>query len=224
MKKVLYNLNSAAEDLVKYAKKSGADDVQININDGKNFTVEVRNGNIERLTEAGSRGLSLKVIVDQKVANASSSDMNFDTLKKLVDGAIQRARLTSADPFASIPEPEDSKIDIDKLNLFDIKILKMIPEQKIEFAKKIEEIALKDKRINISLGSYYATGSGETIIANSKGFTGSYKSTSCSAGVECRQELMIIFSKTAGLKALLNWLNFPHLNQSHIKLWKGLSE
>ncbi len=184
MKKVLFNLNSVAELLVKHGMKSGADDIEVSIDDGKNFSVEIRDGKIEKLIEAGSRSMSLKVIVDQKVATASSSDFDIDTLKKLTEDTIRRAGFMSPDTFASIPVYRKTKVNEGKLDLFDMNILKMPPEKKIDFAKAIEGIALKDKRIRLSLGSYFASGSNEYFLANSNGFSGSYRITSCSTGVE----------------------------------------
>lgn len=177
------NLLKLAEDLVKYAKQKGADQAQIHIGDSTDFSVEVRNQNIEKLTEASARGLSIKVILDNKVATASSSDMSMDTLKKLIDNAITRAKLSSKDEFSGIPELEKIEVDIDSLKLFDPQILEVAADEKIRIAKKLEEIALKDSRIKISNGSFFSSGFGATILANSNGFAGYYEQTSVATGV-----------------------------------------
>ena len=57
------------------------------------------------------------------------------------------------------------------------------PEQKIELARQTEAICLKDKKISNSYGANFSNYSGETILVNSFGFSGSYQRTSCNLGV-----------------------------------------
>jgi PmbA protein len=59
----------------------------------------------------------------------------------------------------------------------------MGPEKKIAAAKKTESIAMADKRVKKSFGSSFGTYLGELFIMNSNGFSGSYKRTTCSCGV-----------------------------------------
>ena len=172
-----------AEDLAKYGKQKGASEVQISIYDGKEFSCECREGNIEKLLESGSKSASVKVIVDKKVATASSSDLSKDTMEKVLTNAIERAKYSSADEFAGLPEKHAAKPNIDKLDLYDEKVIAMKPEDKIKFAKELEKIAMADKRIRNSGGSSYSTNMGTSILANSNGFSGQYSSTGVSAGV-----------------------------------------
>lgn len=177
------NLILTAEKLIKYGKKAGADQMQVSIGNGNEFSVEVRDGNIEKIVEAGSKSISFKVILDNKVAWASSSDFKEETLHKLVNNAIKRAKLTSSDPFAGLPDKVEPHIDVAKLKLFDESILSVSTDKKIEIAKTVERIALSDKRVKKSSGSYFGNNIGEFILMNSNGFSGSYKQSSCSFGV-----------------------------------------
>ena len=172
-----------AQKYVDFAKKSGADEIQINISDGSSFSVECRNQKIERLTEAGSRAMYIKVIVDKKVATASTQDFTDSTVEKMIISAIKRAEISSSDSFAGLPDIIDTPNNFNDLNLFDDDILSLSPEKKIQIAKEIEQIGLDDKRIKNSIGSYFSSGYKTTAIANSNGFAGEYSSTSCSAGL-----------------------------------------
>ena len=183
MKKSNENLLRLAEDLVAYGRKKGADQVEVSVGEGSEFSVDVREGEIEKLVEASSKGLSLKVIIDQKVATASSSDLSEETLHHLVENAIERAKVSSADPFAGLPEKEEVAVDVTDLKIFDQKVVELPPEKKIAAAKKTESICLRDKRIKKSYGSSYGTYVGTTYLSNSNGFSGSYSQTSCSCGV-----------------------------------------
>jgi len=177
------DLKTLAEDLVSFGRKNGATQVEVTVRQGSEFSVDVREGEIERLTEAVSRGLSLRVFVDGRVARASSSDLSRETLTKLITNAILRAKLSSADPLAGLPENELLAVDITALKIYDPAIVELAPERKIAAAKQTEAMCLGDKRIKKSFGSSFGTYVGELQITNSNGFSGSYKRTSCSCGV-----------------------------------------
>jgi len=177
------NLSQLAEELVAFGQKNGASQVEVSISQGNNFSVDVREGEIEKLTEAVSKNLGLRVFVEGKMARASSSDMTKETLNKLILNAIQRAKLSSTDPLAGLPEKEPLTIDVASLKIYDPAILEMAPEKKIAAAKEVEAICLGDKRVNKSFGSTFSTYVGERFLANSNGFSASFKRTSCSNGV-----------------------------------------
>jgi PmbA protein len=145
--------------------------------------VEVREGKIDNLLEAGAKELELKVIVDQKLARASSSDLTAETLHNMVDSAIERAELLSPDAFAGLPDKEDVTVDASELKIYDPRIVELPAEKKIAAAIETESICLKDNRIKKSYGAGYSTYVGTTYLANSSGFSGSYPETTCVCGV-----------------------------------------
>lgn len=172
-----------AEALVKYGKSKGADQISISIGEGSEFSCECREGNIEKLTEAGSKSASLKVIVDHKVATASSSDLSQATMEKIIENAIERAKFSSKDEFAGLPDKHDPKPDVEKLGLYSESVIKLKPEDKIKFAKELEKIGMADKRIRNSGGSGFSTNVYTSYLANSNGFSGAYSGTNCSASL-----------------------------------------
>ncbi|MBM2815734.1 MAG: TldD/PmbA family protein [Ignavibacteria bacterium] len=184
MKSSNESLLKIAEKLLSFGKSKGASQMQISIGKSQNFSVEIRNGEIERLQEAVSTGLALKVIVDKKVASASSSDLSVDTLEKLVDNAVARARYSSVDEFAELPELENINVNVDSLELFDPEVETITPDKKIEIALSLEKLGKADPRIQQSLGSYFGNSTGESFLVNSNGFSGSYRTSRCSSGVE----------------------------------------
>ena len=177
------NLRELAESLVAFGKGNGADEVEISILDGYEFSVDVRLGKIENLVEAGSRALSLQVIKDKKTAYASSSDLSKETIQHLVKNAINRAKLSSPDEFSGLPPLSKKRVDISSLRLFDPEIPKLDSEKKIALAIETEKIALEDKRITNSHGSSFETREIKIILANSNGFLEEYDQTLCSLSV-----------------------------------------
>ncbi|MDQ1267233.1 MAG: TldD/PmbA family protein [Bacteroidota bacterium] len=184
MKSNIEEMQKLAESLVDYAKSKGASQAQVSIGKSDDFSVSVLNGNIDKLEQAGSTGLGLKVIVEDKVATASSSDLTKETLFKLIENAIERAKYSSVDKFSGLPEKEPLATDSDSLKVFDPTIVELKPEFKILTAKNLEKICLADKRVTRSGGAYYATSIGESCLANSNGFSGSSRKTNCYFGVE----------------------------------------
>ncbi len=177
------DLLTLAESLVSFGRKKGADQIQVSIGRGNEFSVDVRKGEIERLVDAGSKALSVKVIKDQKVATASSSDFSLETLHRLVERTVRRAELASADPFAGLPEKEEKSVDIDALQLFDPSLAELSPDQKIQLALRTEELCLRDSRVRNSHGAGFSNYTGESFLANSEGFSGAYMQSHVNLGV-----------------------------------------
>ena len=69
-----------AEGLVAYGRKKGATEVEVGILEGSEFNVSVRDGDVESLTEAGSRDLTLRAFVDGKVASLKLNPVLADDL------------------------------------------------------------------------------------------------------------------------------------------------
>lgn len=168
-----------AEDLVNFGKNQGADEIEVSILDGYEFSVDVRFGKIENLVEAGSRALGMRVIKDKKTAFSSSSDLSRNTLEHLVKNAIKRAALASPDEFSGLPSPSSRHTDILSLILFDATIPKLSSKKKIALAIETERIALDDKRITNSHGASLETKEIKTVFANSNGFLQEYDQTVC---------------------------------------------
>jgi len=166
-----------AEDFVNFGKSKGADEIEVSVLDGYEFSIDVRFGKIENLMEAGSRALGLRVIKDKKTAFASSSDLSRETLEHLVKNAIKRATLANLDEFSGLPPLSSRQIDIPSLSLFDPSISDLNSKKKIAMATETERIALEDKRITNSHGASFETKEIKTVLANSNGFLQEYDQT-----------------------------------------------
>jgi PmbA protein len=177
-------LTALAENLVAFGRSRGADQIEVTVVEGTEFSVDVRLGQIESLLEAGARGLSLKVIKDQKTAYASSSDLDRTQLENLVENAIRRAELASRDEYAGLPpELEENQIESSTLRLYDPEIPDLAPKEKIDLALETERIGMADKRIKNSHGASFETRVIRTTLVNSVGFSQEYEETFCSLGL-----------------------------------------
>ncbi len=183
LEKEIKELQLLAESLVNYGQSLGADEVEVAVATGKEFSVNVRQQSIEDLTEANFRYLSLKVIKDRRVASASSSDLSIETLKDLMKKTLKRAELSNPDECAGLPDSVEPYVDPASLNLYDPQIAHLEPKEKIKLAFETEKIALADPRITNSHGASFGTTEGAFILVNSRGFSGFYKATSCGLSV-----------------------------------------
>jgi len=169
-----------AEELVKKCLKKGADAAEVYIENGRNLSIDVRKGEVETVEEAASYGAGLRVFIKGKMAFASSNDLGERALDDALGRAIEFAKITTADPNNVLP---DDKGLTEIAGLFDPQIGKIPMERKIELAKKIEQLAMKDPRITKSDGARYGEAEGEVVIANSNGLAKIFRSSACSLGV-----------------------------------------
>ena len=68
-------------------------------------------------------------------------------------------------------------------DLYDPQIAQISLDKKIEFAKKLEALAMKDSRITKSAGAGYFEREEEIFLANSNGLLKNCKASACSYGV-----------------------------------------
>jgi len=182
------SLLTLAADIVARARKAGADDAEVTIREGDEFSTTVRMGQVETLKESGSRGMGLRVLVagnnGYRVASTSTSDFTPDGITHLVNGAIALARVTSEDPFAGLPDASEFGQLEGDLELFHEDVYSLPTSERIEYARRAEAAALAaDTRITNSDGGSFDAATGCKVFANSRGFAGEYRASSCSISV-----------------------------------------
>jgi PmbA protein len=133
---------------------------------------------VETLKESGSRALGLRVYHGKQTASASTSDLTPDGIRQLVDGAMALAKVTEQDPFAGLPETEEFGAVSDDLHLYYVDVYSLPGPERIEWARRAEAAAMAaDKRITNSDGGSFDAATGVKVLANSRGFVGSYRSS-----------------------------------------------
>jgi PmbA protein len=177
----LSELQNLAQRIVADAQRAGATAVECTVSEGEEFSVNVRMGEVETLTEAGSRGAGLRVLIGKNMGSAYTSDLTDDGIATMIHSAIQLATITTEDPYAGLPDPgEMGKLDLE-LNLFSADVARLPTEWKIEQAKAAEAAAFAvDKRIGNSEGAGFGSQISRFAFANSLGFAGGYETSNCS--------------------------------------------
>ena len=175
------DLKEVATDAVRMAMQQGASAAEAVATDGSEFSTTVRLGQVETLKEAGSKAVGVRVFVGQSSASTYSSDLTSEGIKKMVESAVALARVTSADPMAGIPDPEDlGKLEGD-LGLYHDDVYSLSPEDRIDYARRAEKAAMSvDARIVNSDGGSFDAAVGYKVLANSLGFVGDNRRSYCS--------------------------------------------
>jgi PmbA protein len=177
------DLESLAADVVAQAIKVGATDAEAVAREGDEFSVNVRMGEVETLKESGSRGLGLRVFVGKRSASASTSDLTADGIRQLVEGAMALAKVTEEDAFNGLPETNEfglskERIRGEDLHLYYEDVYSLSGAERIEWARRAEAAALAaDPRITNSDGGSFDAATGRKVLANSRGFVGSYRTS-----------------------------------------------
>ncbi len=179
------SLHQLAAEAVERALALGATDAEAVAIESEEFSVNVRMGEVEQLTESGSRALGLRVFFQtaegQRTASTSTSDLTPEGITQLLTGAIDLAKITSPDPFAGLPERDAfGSNDVDALALYFNDVDAIPPAERIDIARRCEAAALSyDPRIQNSKGGDFDASSSHRIMVNSRGFSGSYRRSYC---------------------------------------------
>ncbi|MBX5493448.1 MAG: TldD/PmbA family protein [Chloroflexi bacterium] len=175
-----------AEHVVQLARRGGADAADVVIDSGVEFSVTVRRGRVEKLQEAASCGLGLRVFRGGRCAVTYTSDLTPAALARLVEQALDLAAVADPDPLADLPDPEAWALpQPTDLASFDPAVATVTVEQAIELARRCEQAAFDfDSRVTNSDGATYSSEHGSRVLVNSRGFAGSYTGTLCALSVE----------------------------------------
>ncbi len=173
-----------SRDIIRQALDSGATEAECTLAEGEEFDVTVRMREVESIKDAGSRAAGLRVLLGKRVGSSYTSDLTPDGIRALVRSAIEIARISTEDPDAGLPDPTQLGSLSADLELYNEDLKYVDTVQRIALAKETEEAALSfDPRIVNSEGSSFGAHTGQRVFANSLGFVGTYRSSSCSLGV-----------------------------------------
>jgi PmbA protein len=170
--------------VVRLSQEMGATAAEATALEGDEFEVKVRMGEIEKLQEAGSKGTGVRVLVGKKTGSAYTSDLTESGLRHMVKSAMELAGIAMEDPDGGLPLEDELGSAAGEMGLYSEGVDGKTTEEKIELARTAEAAALAaDARIGNSEGGSCGSSTGMRAFANSLGFLGSYRYSSCSVSV-----------------------------------------
>ena len=171
------------EDILKLAKKQGADIASVHLGVGSSLDIEVRQGEVDILSESQSSGVSVTVSRSGKRSSFSSNDLSLDSIQALLKSTMESLPHMQADEYYTLPDSQlQGKANVD-LELEDIKLASIPVAEKIQCAKELETLALKkDYRLQCER-AFFSDSSGYSIYGDSNGFLDITSATSCAKGL-----------------------------------------
>lgn len=166
-------MTPAAERLLARAKELGAEDAEVYVSSGTEFTVEVYQSAIESLVSAESRGVGLRTFREHRVGFSYTSDMAPQALDELVNEALENGRYNNADEANVLPDPAPIEALPGLASLAEVD-----PQRKIDFALEMERRAISlDPRVRRVSKAMYSDGRGRVEIYNTRGLDASFDRT-----------------------------------------------
>lgn len=171
-----------ADQAFCFGKASGADDIQISLQETENWTVGARNGLPLQRNNSILRNALISVMCKGIRASAATTDFSPDAVKRALNAAIDIARYGERDDFAAFSEASDYCTNVRDLDLYhpwDIRY----PDA-LALALEAEESALAvDPCIQQTEGASLWSSTGLSFLASSKGFMGAIPWTQ--HGISC---------------------------------------
>jgi PmbA protein len=100
------DLLDITRDVAALALRKGAREAAAGAYRARHVEVAWRDGRVEKVTEATTRGLGLDLYVDGRYASVSTSDLRPEALDRFVEDAVALARTLTPDPHRRLPDPE----------------------------------------------------------------------------------------------------------------------
>jgi PmbA protein len=169
------DLERAATRAVEEALAAGADQVDAWCERSTSLTVRAYEGEVENLTEAGSRGVGVRAFVGNRTGYAYGWDLGDRGLADVARAAFSAAAVTDADEHAGLPD-ETGAVDVGPL--VSSELGRWSNERKVELALSVERAAReRDPLITNVEDTIYSDGRAEVALANSSGFAAAYEQT-----------------------------------------------
>src|SRR6266702_5344106 len=128
------DLKEIAADVVRRAIAGGATAAEAVVREGDVFSALVRLGQVETLKESGSKAIGVRVFFGNRAASTYSSDFSHNGLDRMLKSALELSRITSEDPYAGIPDPDQLGSLGGNLDLYSADVYSLPGHERISYA------------------------------------------------------------------------------------------
>jgi PmbA protein len=169
------------EYLVDGARRAGAESADALAVGGISIALARRLGAREEIERAEGADVGLRVLIGQRQAVVSSSDLSRQALDDLIERAVAMARHVPEDPYAGLAAPEQLAANFPTLDSVDPR------EPSVELldqrAAAAEDAARAISGVSNSDGADASWGYSRVILAGSNGFFGTFEGSRHSISV-----------------------------------------
>ncbi|WP_421702097.1 TldD/PmbA family protein [Aliiroseovarius sp.] len=173
------SLSALTEQLLDAARNAGADQADALAVRGTSVSIDVLKGKLEHAERSEGVDIGLRVMLGQRQACVSASDVSASTIETMAERAVAMAREAPEDPYIGLADVDQlaTSWDLDALELAD-PMADPDPAELEDHARRAEAAALAVDGVTQVQST--STGYGENAIhlATSNGFSGGYARTS----------------------------------------------
>ena len=171
-------LEKLTEKMLAAARKAGAENADAIAISGTSINVDVRAGQLEQAERAEGIDIGLRVLLGQKQAVVSGSDISETTIAMMAERAIAMANEAPEDPTIGLADPDALVRDysVDALELSDPSP-EPDPEKLKADAFEAEAAAMAYDGVSQVQQSSAAYGARQVHLSATNGFSGGYRRT-----------------------------------------------
>ena len=171
--------NEATVDIALDALKATGATGEVFLREAQSGSVEIKEGAIEAVIARGERGIGIRVLDEQRLGFAYTSDLSANGIRSCVDVARRMSALTERDEdlaLATLPV-DDADLDIYQAGIVDRPL-----SERAAIALAVEEAArATDSRVKQFRKTTYSDSESTTIIATTTGVRASFRESYCGA-------------------------------------------
>jgi len=162
------------------ALRKGANEAAAGAYRSRHVEVAWRDGKLEKVTEATTRGLGLDLYVEGRFASVSTNDLRPEALDRFVQDSVALARTLAPDPHRRLPDPAlyAGRPEVE-LELEDQTYGTLDAGGRREAAEAVEAAAraVKGAEAILSVTASVSDSRSESALVQTNGFEGSRRST-----------------------------------------------
>lgn len=168
-------LAPALEVLLQKVAKHGADAADAVATHGRSLSLSVRGGELEDVDNSEGRDIGLRVMVGQRQACVSSSDLSEASLDALAERAVAMARLAPEDPYCGLADRDLLETQNADHEMFDPSL--MTPETLKTRALEVEAATLSVPGVVQAEGTNAGWSTSGIYFMTSDGFAQGWRSS-----------------------------------------------
>jgi PmbA protein len=169
------------------ARKAGAQQAAVVAARVRTVEVGWRDGRLEKLKEATTRGLQVEIYVDGRYSLVSTSDLRPDAVASFVADAVAVARKLEADPSRGLPDPKlyqgQASVDLDLLDPGQARLTATARRERAQAAEAGAR-GVKDAGSILSVTTSFTDALAESFRVHTDGFEGTRRGTSFQTSAE----------------------------------------
>jgi len=168
-------LEPALKKLLAYAKMHGAETADAISTHGRSLGIVVRQGELEDVDNSEGKDIGLRVLIGNRQACVSSSDLSDSSLNRLAERAVAMAKLAPEDPYCGLADEVLLSSDTHDLDVFDG--TEMSPQNLKDRALAVEQAAIGIKGVQQAEGASASWSTSALYFMTSHGFTKGWRAS-----------------------------------------------